>query len=239
MMPLTEMTTSGTTVHETIEDNATIISSSDMKKEEETCRCKRRENVSLMKCPAGLRKVANRKALGNGARAEISVSAFVAKEPCMKCPNGKKNREKIFRKDDKVLIVNTFNGDFSTRNGEQSYSSKDVWVLVETTKKMWMRPLNTVIDKLDFVDTKKVAATVSMAGNVGEVAKRASEKVKQVECYYVSFDGFDANNGIWFETGFFHKEDRENYVMDITSSDFSPFENEETVPGPEATFMPS
>lgn len=215
------------------------IDGAETEKEEVVVSFKRRENVSLMKCPAGLRNVANKKRMEMCAKAMIPVTPFIAKEDCMKCPNGTKNREKIFKTKNVVLIVNTFNDDLSEQNESRSYSSADVWMLVVDTKKMWKRPLNTVIGKLTPSKKEAIMATVSMAGNVGEVAKRASEKVKQVECFYVTFDGFDKKDGIWFESGLFNKDACGNYVMDSTRLEFSPFEEKEVTPGPEDTFRAS
>ena len=203
-------------------------------KAEDTETQKRREKVSLMKCPAGTRKVTNKRHIEE-RRVQISVSRYRAKEDCKKCPSKTLNKEKIFKKGDEVFIVNTFNDDFSSYDETQSYSSKDVWVLVGPTKKIWKRPLKGVLDKLAYDGAYKITAATSMTGYAGEVAKRASERVNQIECCYVTFGEKD---GIWFEKAFFHKDDCENYVMDSTRSAVSPFEKEEEALGPEATFIP-
>lgn len=202
-------------------------------------KAERRENVVLAMLFAGSRKVEG-KALAS-AKAKIPVSVFTATDTLKKCPTTERNKEKIFRKGDKVCILGPFGKNMNTPNSSQPYSSEKVFLCVNN-KKMWMRPLNEVMDKVDSENagTEILVINITQEGHVGKVAKRAAEKVEQVNCYYVDFKSLGIDHNLWIDANLFAKKEEadgtEIYKLDVDKFEISPFSVQKTYSGPEATF---
>ena len=197
---------------------------------------KRRENVAIVSCPAGLRKVYSKTPVTEPVLVKILAFTFFATDDLLKCPRGKKNREKLFRKGDTVVVLGTFkNFDDDDSKSSSLYSSMDVWVCAYRPKRtIWKRPLSDIMDKVTPAGMTYIEGEVVETGLVGEVAKRAHEDVSKLESYRVKLTGFCDDADIWIDARFF-----EQNILRCERSQLSPYmevkeeEEKEEYSGPE------
>ena len=160
-----------------------------------------RGSIALSSSPVCYRRVKDKRPSPPCTVMDLQVFQFQAKSSLKKCPDSRKNQERIFVAGDSVGILMNF--DPFEYQGE-------VWFIVTKfrsgTKRLWRRQWSELRGKL--ATTPQICieeVPVCEVGTVGEEAKVAHcLHVHSTECFCVKIGDGSRQNTLWVEVGLFN-----------------------------------
>lgn len=156
-----------------------------------------RECISMQKHAACYRQIGKIQKLPEKIQVDIAIMRFIVKSSLRKCPESKKNQERVFVPGDAIEVI--------TNNIDLNTFDQEIWFFVikpkKNTQKLWKRSWTEIRKHLSFNGFSSAVRKVDVleTGITFEEARiKHFNGGRNVLCYKVSL--YDTVKPIWFET---------------------------------------